>query len=72
MKDYDELLTDDDLARESKRAKSSWQKDRVAGRGPRFIRVGRFIRYRRSDWEAWLDAQTCSSTSDLGPEGDAR
>ena len=32
------------------------------GRGPRFIKVGRHVRYRRSDIEAWLETRTCSST----------
>ena len=39
---------------------------RLKGVGPRFIRVGRLIRYRLEDVETWLDAQTCSSTSQAG------
>lgn len=31
---------------------------RVAGIGPAFVRVGRAIRYRRSDLDSWLAAQT--------------
>lgn len=31
---------------------------RTKGAGPRGIKVGRHLRYRRSDVEAWLDAQT--------------
>ncbi|MTD17124.1 helix-turn-helix domain-containing protein [Nakamurella sp. YIM 132087] len=30
---------------------------RVYGKGPRGIRVGRHLRYRRADVEAWLDSQ---------------
>lgn len=30
---------------------------RTKGAGPRAIKVGRHLRYRRSDVEAWLDAQ---------------
>lgn len=30
---------------------------RWAGKGPRAIRVGRHLRYRRSDVEAWLEQQ---------------
>ena len=30
---------------------------RWAGTGPAFLRVGRAIRYRRSDLEAWLDGR---------------
>lgn len=31
---------------------------RHRGRGPRSIRVGRHLRYRLADVEAWLDSQT--------------
>jgi predicted DNA-binding transcriptional regulator AlpA len=57
------LLTDDDLARITGRARSCWQKDRLTGGGPRFIRVGRLVRYRRADVEEWLDSRTVTSTS---------
>ena len=30
---------------------------RWMGTGPRFLRVGRHVRYRRTDVEAWIDAQ---------------
>lgn len=34
----------------------SWiTKERTAGRGPRFIRIGRSVRYRRADLDAYLD-----------------
>ncbi len=59
----DKLLTDDDLAALTGRGKSSWQKDRLAGAGPRFIKVGRLVRYRPSDVQAWLDARERPSTS---------
>lgn len=36
---------------------------RRTGKGPRFIRVGKKIAYRRSDLEAWLTKQTCGSTA---------
>ncbi len=60
------LLTDYDLEHITGRARSCWQKDRLTGLGPRFIRVGRLIRYRRRDVEAWLDSQSRISTSDPG------
>ncbi len=37
---------------------------RVRGDGPRFLRVGRAIRYARSDLEAWLDTRRFRSTSE--------
>ena len=35
---------------------------RHEGRGPRFIKIGSNVRYRRSDIDDWLEAQTRSST----------
>lgn len=35
---------------------------RYLGQGPRFFKVGRFVRYRWSDVEAWLGQQSRSST----------
>lgn len=31
---------------------------RMLGKGPRYIRVGRLIRYRRADLLAWLERNT--------------
>lgn len=42
---------------------------RVLGRGPRFIRVGRSIRYRSEDVEAWLSGRTADSTTDADGRG---
>ena len=53
---FDELLSDRDVERITGRAQSTLQKDRVAGRGIRFIRIGRLVRYRRSDVDAYLAA----------------
>jgi Helix-turn-helix domain len=39
---------------------------RQTGEGPRFIRLGRQVRYRQSDLDAWLESRVRSSTSDLG------
>jgi predicted DNA-binding transcriptional regulator AlpA len=52
------LLTDRDLKLITGRARSTWQKARLAGgpKGPPFIRIGRLVRYRRVDVEAWLSA----------------
>ena len=63
----DPLLTDFDLERLTRRARSSWQKARLTGNSPKFIRLGRLVRYRLSDVEAWLaEHPTLRSTSDNG------
>jgi excisionase family DNA binding protein len=52
------LLTGDDAAEIlgcSPRTLASW---RLSGDGPKFVAVGRLIRYRRSDLEEWLQSRT--------------
>ena len=65
----DPLLTERDVARIIGRAISTLQKDRVAGTGIPYIRIGRMVRYRAADVSAYLAAlPACRSTS----EADAR
>lgn len=47
---------------------STLAKLRLKGGGPRFCRIGRAIRYRRSDLDEWLIASSRRSTSDTGDE----
>lgn len=43
----------------------SLERDRWAGTGIRFKKLGRSVRYQKSDVLAWLDAQTiCGSTAE--------
>jgi len=44
------------------------ERHRVAGTGPRFVRLGRLVRYREVDLADWVDAGLRSSTSDMGIE----
>jgi predicted DNA-binding transcriptional regulator AlpA len=36
---------------------------RIKGIGPKYIKIGRLVRYRISDVEEWLESQVRSSTS---------
>ncbi|WP_005036566.1 helix-turn-helix transcriptional regulator [Holophaga foetida] len=36
---------------------------RCKGTGPAFLKVGRCVRYRRSDLEAWLNSRTVTNTA---------
>ena len=45
---------------------STW---RWRGCGPTYRKVGGLVKYAMQDLEAWLTAQTRTSTSDPGPEG---
>jgi predicted DNA-binding transcriptional regulator AlpA len=63
----DPLLDDRELERRTGRKRSTWQKKRLTGDGPPFIRLGRLVRYRQSEFEAWLAAiPSLQSTSDVG------
>lgn len=41
----------------------SLAQQRYRGQGPRFIKTGKLVRYRRSDIAAWLEANTHQQTS---------
>ena len=40
----------------------------VDGKGPAFVKVGRHVRYRRSDIEAWLNDQTRTGTREAATQ----
>jgi len=62
----DELLTDLHLALETHTPQSRWQKARLTGDGPPFIKIGHLVRYRRRDVRDWLESQPrVTSTSQL-------
>jgi predicted DNA-binding transcriptional regulator AlpA len=52
----DPLLSDRQVEKITGRARSTLQKDRVAGTGIPFVRIGRLVRYRQSAVAAYLDA----------------
>jgi len=39
---------------------------RIRGVGPRFIKAGNTVRYRRSDIEEWLQSRTYENTTEYG------
>ena len=57
--DQPECLTNDQTAAWLNIAPGVLHNWRRQGRGPAFIKVGRFIRYRRADVDAWLAANRC-------------
>ncbi|WP_308281982.1 helix-turn-helix transcriptional regulator [Dietzia aurantiaca] len=48
------LLTPQELAGELGMAVTALAQWRYRGQGPRFIKEGRWVRYRRSDVDAWI------------------
>lgn len=63
-----ELLTVSEAARWAKVSESYLNKARLTGGGPRFVRLGRSIRYRVSDLEAWAQGGAAGSTSEYGAQ----
>ena len=62
----EQLLSDRDVEKITRRARSTLQKDRVAGIGIPFVRFGRLVRYRQSDVEGYLGSLTkLRSTSEV-------
>ena len=60
------LLNEDQAATRACLSKRTLQKLRCVGGGPRFIRLGRAVRYDPADLDAWIDAGRRRSTSDPG------
>jgi predicted DNA-binding transcriptional regulator AlpA len=53
---YKKLINTNTLARVTGTSKSTWEKMRLEGRGPRYIKVRNLVWYRWSDIEVWLAA----------------
>jgi excisionase family DNA binding protein len=47
-------------------SRRTFEGHRLTGRGPRFLKLGRSVRYALEDLEAWLAASRRRSTSDDG------
>lgn len=66
LPDDDELITDVILGAETHTPTSRWQKARLTGDGPPFLKIGHLVRYRRGDVRAWLASQRrLQSTSEV-------
>lgn len=53
-----DLLTPSEVARDYRVSENTLANWRWAGKGPRFIKAGAKVLYRRSDLEAWLESST--------------
>jgi len=51
-------------ARRLNLSKSTLEKLRVFGGGPPFLKLGRLVRYRVEDLDAWMNARLVGSTSE--------
>jgi hypothetical protein len=59
----EQLLTETDVSRLTGRAVSTLQKDRCAGGGIPFVRLGRLVRYRESDVAVYLASLPAHSST---------
>lgn len=64
----DMLLTEAQASRFLRVAARTLQAWRYRGGGPRFVKLGRSVRYRRSDLKRFVLDSIRRSTSDPGPE----
>ena len=63
---FEKVHTTKETAAQLKVSESFLAKKRVSGGGPKFIKVGRVVRYPESAINEYLSAQLRSSTSDAG------
>lgn len=61
-----QTLTTEEAARLVGLSRKTLEAKRLTGEGPRFLKLGRSVRYRREDIDAWLAANLRSSTSEEG------
>ena len=60
----DRYITEQQLAKITKRSVKSWQRDRIKGGGIPFIRCGGKILYDTEDIESWMNSRKFKSTSE--------
>jgi len=59
-----DLLTQPETAEQTRLSQRTLEPHRLTGAGPKFVRLGRRVLYRREDVEEWIAANLCRSTSD--------
>jgi predicted DNA-binding transcriptional regulator AlpA len=67
MDDLETLLTGREAADLLRLSERTLERHRVAGAGPRFIRLGRAVRYRRRDLLDYIERNARQSTSETAP-----
>jgi len=60
------LMNQRDLAAYLGKSTAWCERARWAGEGPRFVKLGRHVRYRADDVLAWIEANARTSTSGEG------
>ena len=60
------LMSQRDLAEYIGKSTAWCERARWAGEGPKFIKLGRHVRYRAEDVLAWINSNIVSSTAERG------
>jgi excisionase family DNA binding protein len=60
----DRIITQKEAAQLLHLSERTLERHRVTGTGPRFVRLGRLVRYRLCDLEQWLENSLRTSTSE--------
>lgn len=61
---YPEIFTTLEAATYTRLGKPTLERYRLTGDGPRFCKLGKSVRYRRADLDAWIASRLVRSTSD--------
>jgi predicted DNA-binding transcriptional regulator AlpA len=69
MEDQDHIDTEDFTAKRLHMSLSGLRKWRAQGKGPPYLRMGKLIRYRRSDVDRWLQEHQSDSAASAKPLG---
>ena len=61
-----DILDTSEAAAHVRLSKPTLERFRTSGNGPAFVKLGKSVRYRRSDLDAWLASRVVRSTSQVG------
>ena len=61
--DDERMMTERELAERTRISPRTWQQWRGAGGGPPYVKIGRAVRYRWSQVEAWIASQSTGPTA---------
>lgn len=63
MNDLKTMLTTDEASQQLKMSPQTLADWRWKSKGPKFVKVGRLVRYRQSDLDQWLQRQVTGGDS---------
>ena len=61
-----QLLSQAEFCSYADKSEAWAERARIEGTGPRFVKIGRTVRYRLSDIQEWIDSNSRRSTSSPG------